>query len=166
MTDLLLRAPANFSRLDLVLEAGDLAIDETLRTPALCSLFTDALALEEDGLPDDGGDRRGWWAEALLTGEAAEVWGSRLWLLERSTLTNARLGDAEVYAREAFRWLIDRGALERADVQASRLDSSTLLLTVELVRGESAARAELWEGTAEDLRIDLGPVRVELLAIP
>lgn len=165
MTDLLLRTPLDYSRLDLVLEGGDLALDLTFETPALASLFTDALALAEDELPDGGGDRRGWWAEAMLTGEDEEVFGSRLWLLERQTLTNARLGDAEVYTREALQWLVDRGVAERVDVQASRLDRSVLLLLVQLVRGAATSRAELWTGT-EALRVDLGPARLSLLAIP
>lgn len=165
MTDLLLAAPTEFSRLDLVLEGGDLVLDDSLVTPTLASLYTDALAFPEDPLPDDGDDRRGWWAEALLVGESDEVWGSRLWLLERAKLTNQRLGDAEVYAREALRWLVDRGIAERVEVTASRLDRHVLLLEVRLVRGDAAARAELWESTRE-LDIGLGPSRVELLAVP
>lgn len=165
MTDLRMATPREFSRLDLVLEGGDLALDRSFSTPALVSLYTDALAQVEDPRPDAGGDRRGWWAEAVLVGESEEVWGSRLWLLERSKLTTGTLGDAEVYAREGLRWLVDRGIAERVDVVASRLDLSTLLLEVELVRGEASSRAELWEETAA-LRLELGPARLELLAIP
>lgn len=166
MTDLLMRAPQDFAPLDLVLEGGDLVLDHTFETPALVSLFTDALAFPEDELPDAGTDRRGWWAEALLVGESEEVWGSRLWLLGRAKLTNETLGDAEVYAREAFRWLLDRGIAERIDVTASRLDRAVLLLEVTIVRGAATARAELWESTTEELRVNLGPSRISLLAIP
>lgn len=165
MTDLLLRAPRDFARLDLVLEGGDLVLDPSLATASLASVFTDALAAPEDPLPDAGDDRRGWWAEALLVGELGEVWGSRLWLLSRSKLTNRTLADAEVYAREAFRWFLDRGIADRVEVSASRLDSSVLLLEVTLVRGEATSRAELWEETAQ-LSIGVGPARLELLAIP
>jgi phage gp46-like protein len=164
MTDLLMAA-SSAGKLDLVLEAGDLALDESLRTPALVSLFTDALALAEDELPDAGTDRRGWWAEALLVGEGEETWGARLWLLERSTITNRRLADAEVYGREALRWLLDRQIAERVDVTASRLDTTRILLEVSLVRGDAPARAELWEAT-ERLELVLGPTRFSLLAIP
>jgi phage gp46-like protein len=163
MTDLLLEEDEH--RLDLVLEGGDLALDPGLGTPVLASLFTDALALAEDDLPGGDEDRRGWWAEALLTGEAAEVWGSRLWLLERAKLTTQRLGDAEVYTREGLRWLVEREIAERVDVVASRLDRTTLFLEVSIVRGAARQRGEVWEGTLE-LDIPVGPARLSVLAVP
>lgn len=163
MTDLRMRSDG--ASLDLVLEAGDLALDETFETPLLVSLFTDALARAEDPLPDDGEDRRGWWAEALQVGEDEEHWGSRLWLLQRATLTTQTLGDAEVYAREGLDWLLERGVVGRVDVVASRLDLTVLLLEVLLVRGEATQRAELWEGT-ERLQVAVGPSRLSVLAIP
>lgn len=165
MSDLRLHAPGEFTRLDLELEGGDLALDESLATAALASLFTDALARAEDALPAEG-DRRGWWAEALAPGERDEVFGSRLWLLlERSKLTRQALLDAEVYAREALQWLVDRGVLARVEATASRLDTSAMLLEVVLVRGQATARPELWAGTLR-LALPIGPARLELLAVP
>lgn len=167
MTDLQLRAPTEFTRLDLELEGGDLKLDESLATACLASLFTDALAGREDELPGGaGGDRRGWWAEALQPGEQDEPHGSRLWLLlERGKLTNPTLRSLEVFAREALQWLVDRGVVGRVEVVASRLDSAAALLEVRLVRGQATARPELWAGT-ERLSFPLGPARLELLAVP
>lgn len=165
MTDLRLAAAEDGSKLDLVLEGNDLALDLTLVTPSLASLFTDARAALEDELPGRDDDRRGWWAEALLPGEEAELFGSKLWLLERAKLTNDTLGSAEVYAREAFAWLLERGIVERVDAVASRLDVYAMLLEVTLVRGNATARPELWDETAK-LSLTLGRTRFQLLAIP
>lgn len=164
MTDLRLAVGDGIGKLDLVVEEGDLALDDSFATPALASLFTDSLAHAEDELPG-GTERRGWWAEAILPGEETEAWGCRLWLLERAKLTNDTLGSAEVYAREGLRWLVDRGIVDRVDVAASRLDGSTLFLEVVLVHGEATERAELWEGTTE-LDLPVGPARVSILAVP
>ena len=56
MTDIALHE----STLDIALFAGDLVPDESLRTALLVSLFSDR---EVPGL--FGGERRGWWGDAL-----------------------------------------------------------------------------------------------------
>lgn len=151
--------------LDLAIAGGDLDLDEGFATALLVSLFTDALAGAEDELPDLGTDRRGWWGDAVLPGEGDLPFGSRLWLLNRSKLTTGTLGDAEVYAREGLAWLVEGGIAETLEIQASRLDGTSLLLNARLVRGEAVNRAELW-AEVERLDVQLGPARLSVLAIP
>lgn len=50
----------------------------------------------------------GWWGEELL----GENIGSKLYLLDRSKVTEATLKLAEDYALEAVQWLVDEGYIE------------------------------------------------------
>jgi phage gp46-like protein len=151
--------------LDLVVEDGDLRPEEGLRTAVLVSLFSDGLAEADDELPDDGRDRRGWWAAEVLDADRALGWGSRFWLLERAKLTNATLVAAEEYAREALAWLVREGVAERVEASASRLDLGVLFLEVRLVRGSATERADLWEAELSS-SLDVGPTRFRLVAVP
>lgn len=107
---------------DLVVEGDDLAGDDGLHTAVLLSIFTDRRAEDDDALPSEGGDRRGWWADEFAETDG-DLFGSRLWLLDRS----ARRVDvprlAEDAVREALAWLVEDSIAERTDV------------TVELGRG-------------------------------
>lgn len=151
--------------LDVILEAGDLRSEEGLTTAVLISLFSDALAREEDPLPDDGTDRRGWWAGVVLDRDRGDEHGSRLWLLERERLSNETLVRAEEYAREALSWLVREGIAERIEAAASRLDTGTMLLQVTIARGSAKERADLWTAQLE-AALEVGPTRFELVAVP
>lgn len=151
--------------LDLVLEGGDLRSEDGLLTSVLISLFSDGLAAADDELPDQGTDRRGWWASDVLEEDRASGFGSLLWLLERSSLRNETLVKAEASARDALAWLVSEGIAERVEATASRLDLSTLALEVRILRGSATQGADLW--TAELGRtLQVGPVRFALVAVP
>lgn len=159
------RLEASEGVLDLVVEDGDLAHEETLETAILISLFTDTLAPADAPLPDAGSDRRGWWGSELLEAERGEPVGSLLWLLERAKLTSATLGRAEQYARDALLWLVREDLAERVDVVASRLDQQTLAIAVSIVRGRARARPDAWVAFASRDR-QVGPLRFQLVAVP
>lgn len=82
---------------------GALASGNDLASAILISLFTDRIADDADIPPGGGDDRRGWWGDA---GESVPI-GSRLWLLDRSRLTQAVANTAKIYMEEALQWLID-----------------------------------------------------------
>lgn len=150
---------------DLVLEGGDLRLEDGLRTAVFVSLFSDGLADEDDELPDGGPDRRGWWAEEVLEEDRGDAFGSKLWLLERAKLLDSTLVRAEQHVREALAWMLRAGIAERVEVAASRLDRTTMLLEVRLVRGNASERADLWTAElAADLEV--GPARFRLVAVP
>jgi len=69
------------------------------------SLFTDARASDDDELPDGGTDKRGYWGDMDL--DADESLGSKLWLLNRSKITQSTLNTMHDYIKEALQWLID-----------------------------------------------------------
>lgn len=145
--------------LDLALEGGDLRLDLGLETACLLSLFTDGLAEQAEVPADD--DRRGWWASGLLSTDQ-DFFGSRLWLLERAVLVDPTLARMEGQVREALAWLVDRDLAERLDVAARRLDREVASVSVVVVRGDAAARADLWDA---ELRasLDLAGARVSIL---
>jgi phage gp46-like protein len=151
--------------LDLELEAGDLRHENGLTTSVLVSLFSDGLAAADDELPDLGSDRRGWWAAEVLEEDRGRGFGSLLWLLERGKLQNETLVEAEAHASSALAWLVEDGIAERVQVSASRLDRSTMLLAVTLIRGAAVERADLWTAQLA-LSLEVGPMRFDLVAVP
>ncbi|MGY2158625.1 phage GP46 family protein [Pseudomonas tolaasii] len=88
---------------DWSIAGGALASGNDLASAVLISLFTDRIADDADIPPDGGDDRRGWWGDA---DEDVPI-GSRLWLLDRSRLTQAVANTAKIYMEEALQWLID-----------------------------------------------------------
>ena len=83
---------------DIEITSAGLRQDDGLETMVLQILFTDARADESDVLPDGTNDRRGWPGDTF----AAEPWGSKLWLLDRSKLTTDVRNKAVTYAQTAL----------------------------------------------------------------
>lgn len=130
MTDLALRYQDGLA--DLVFDGGDLAVDETLLSAVLVSLFTDRHAEPSDVLPDGSTDRRGWWADVWL--EEGDLHGSRLWLLSRSKDVAEVPARARDYALEALAWLERDGVAQRVEVMASVPRKGWLQLKIVITR--------------------------------
>ena len=111
-----------------------------LRRSVTISLFTWRRAGPDDRLDDD--DRKGWWADCVPT-VAGDRIGSRLWLLQRRTITQDTLRDAKEYAEEALRWMTDDGVVSAVTVTATRQDTSRINLVVLLteLNGETVQLA-------------------------
>ena len=125
MSDLALRWDPDRFAADLVLEGGALATDDGLRSAILISLFSDARAPDAAELPEPGGDRRGWWGDAVApdTGSALvarddprNFIGALLWLLGRSKVTQAVIQRARQHAAEALDWILRDGIASAIDV--------------------------------------------------
>ena len=125
-----------------------LAAGDDLQTAVIISLFSDRVAQPDDAIPDSTGNPRGWWGDA---GETVPI-GSRLWLLDRSKLTQATANAAIGYAKEALQWLIDDGVASAVSVSAEITRPNMLGLLVEITRpdGTTAAMnfAWVWSGVA------------------
>jgi phage gp46-like protein len=117
---------------DWVFVPPDLLNDGGPETAVVLSLFTDALAHEDDRLPDvREGDRRGWWAD---TNAAEGPLGSRLWLLAREKQTDETRLRAEFYTREALKWMLDDEVADRIDVNAEWSERGRLDVAVAIYR--------------------------------
>ena len=101
--------------------------ESTLTRAVLISLFTWRRALTDDPVDDE--ELFGWWGDSYPD-IADDRIGSRLWLLRRVKLTDATQRDAEFYANEALRWLLDDGHAIAIEITSEKADISRLNLTV------------------------------------
>lgn len=114
---------------DQAASRGGLRAEAALHTATLLQLFTDARARDDDVLPTDDGDRRGWWGDGLrLDDEPDAALGSRLWLLTRSVLTEDVRLRAYDYTVEALEVLRRQGAVARTDVTVQMVPAWRALL--------------------------------------
>ncbi len=125
--DLALRYDPDLMRCDLVLqEDGSLLMDEGLDTAVLISLLSDRRAEEDDPLPTDDGNRRGFWGDSLLYPKSDRL-GSRLWLLGREKKLPEVLRRAEDYASEALPWLTEDAHATKVEAKASSSPDNNIL---------------------------------------
>lgn len=136
MTDLALPWNADEAMADLLLADGQLASEGGLKSAIVVSLFTDALARDDDALPDGAADRRGWWGDCAGLVEGDRI-GSRLWLLARAKQLPIVRARAREYAHEALAWLVADGVAERVDVAADFPRPGWIALDVAVVRGRA-----------------------------
>ena len=94
--------------MDFALDQLGLVEDDGLDTSVILSLFVDRRANDDDVLPGDPNDKRGWWADAFPVAPGDKI-GSRLWLLNREKQMASVLDRAQEYAQEALQWMLDDG---------------------------------------------------------
>lgn len=100
MADIKLRYDDINKRYDLVLTAGEPALDEgVVQTGIIAAVLTWARAREGDPLPGFDGDRKGHWADPY---DPRGRKGSRCWLLAGRIITPRTLEDARDYLEEAL----------------------------------------------------------------
>lgn len=128
---------------------NDLAMSQSLLTPVLISLFTDARAADDDPLPDPSNpDRRGWWGDATNTAKPGDSVGSRLWLLERERSSDSVVVKAKLYIEEALQWMVDEGVASKVTVTVEKQavpQSGTLILAYQVQVQKPAGGAETFK---------------------
>ena len=88
---------------------------DPLTRAVVISLFTHRRAD-----PDDNADvPMGWWGDTWPI-VANDRYGSKLWLLQRSKLTNALVNTVCSYLRESLQWMLDDGVVSRIDIDIQR----------------------------------------------
>lgn len=136
--------------IDLLLVAGDLALDEGLRTALLVSLLTDRRADADDVLPLGETDRRGWPGD-LLERDPSDWIGSKLWLHFPGKRTEQTRLAMEAAAREAIAW-VERDQVARIVTCAvSFEDVAAVRITIAVKRVTSGAVvsvAHVWRPSA------------------
>lgn len=92
--------------------------DEKIAAVLIC-LFTDAY-VESDELPSHVSENRGWWGDAIeitINDKKEKInWGSKLWLLETSKMTEQIAKDAHDYCLEALQPLIQVNIIKVPEV--------------------------------------------------
>ena len=98
--------------------------------------------------PDDNADvPMGWWGDTWPAVQN-DRYGSRLWLLQRSKLTNQLVQTVRGYIRECLQWMIDDALAVQINVEAWR-DDGRLNMTIDIVqpgdkRSVEARFQDLW----------------------
>lgn len=119
---------------DLSLVDDDLAVDISMETAVLLSLFIDRRAFDDDALPTgDPDDRRGWWGDAFADNEGDKI-GSRRWLLDRAKMTPDLPRQLEAYDREALAWMIEDGVASSIDIVIDVVAPGKLFETITINR--------------------------------
>jgi phage gp46-like protein len=113
--------------------------EASLVRAVVISLFTWRRAATDDPLDDD--ERYGWWGDSYPSSADDRI-GSRLWLLRRVKLTAATRRDAEFYAREALRWLIEDEEVIDVEILSEQVDVNRLNLRV-ILTISTGARLEI-----------------------
>ena len=157
----------DLGRADFSITDSDLTSEEGLRTAALLSLFTDRRANDDDELPSESGDLSGWWGDEYAE-EANDLIGSRLWLLNRSKVSERLANSVENYCREALQWMVDDLVVSSIGFD-SEVVSGKLLYRVELFHGDTSTplRFEhVWEGERanwDGYPVDAAPTSANLI---
>lgn len=123
---------------DLAIEDLQLVREDGLKTAVILSLFVDRRAKPDDVLPDNTGDRRGWWADAYSDVDG-DKYGSRLWLLSREKQLPSVLMRAKEYAQEALDWMVEDGVAESVSVETWFVRIGVLGLQIRIVRPNAPA---------------------------
>jgi phage gp46-like protein len=140
-----------------LLPDGTLDDSQALATAICVALGTNAIASENDILPDpDSTDRCGWWGDL----DAELIWngwpiGSKLWLLRRSKINSASSRDGstlvviENYLRDAIQPFVDRRICTSYSIVVSRVDKQRIDALLTIYRGPLPAielrYAVLWD---------------------
>ncbi|SPW71542.1 bacteriophage V tail protein [Escherichia coli] len=77
--------------------------------------------------------RWGWWGDTWPAVQN-DCYGSRLWLLQRSKLTNQLVQTVRGYIRECLQWMIDDGVVSRIDLDIRRTGINELGNSITLWR--------------------------------
>ena len=104
-------------------------VEAALIRAVMISLYTWRRAATDDPVDDE--ELYGWWGDSYPA-VADDRIGSRLWLLRRVKLTEATQRDAEFYANEALRWLLDDGHVINIEITSEKTGISRLNLGVVL----------------------------------
>lgn len=84
---------------------------------AIISLFSWRRVDPSD--PNDGADPLGWWGDSYPT-VADDKIGSRVWLLQRRSITDDALRDAVAFGEEALAWFVSDGHASKVTVTVAR----------------------------------------------
>ncbi|HUO23113.1 MAG TPA: phage GP46 family protein [Caulobacteraceae bacterium] len=144
MSDIALNAVFADVPFDIALAGADLQMDDGMKTAVIISLFTDKRAPDDVALPDNSGDRRGWWSDAYAEIPGDQI-GSLLWTLGRSKQTTDVLTKAQGYAQDALQWLVDDGAASAVAVVTSYPRRGWMNIAVTIARPSGTSRYDfMW----------------------
>ncbi|ATM85008.1 MULTISPECIES: phage GP46 family protein [Yersinia] len=98
--------------------------------------------------PDDDSEKpMGWWGDSYPTVQNDRI-GSRLYLLQRTTLTNNTVELARGYLEQALAWLKEDGVVSRITINVQRRGTDILTAEITLYRNDGGSQLitfdDLW----------------------
>lgn len=134
-----------------VLATYALALEDSLQTAIILSLFTDRRATVDDKLPLHDTDRRGWVGDEFMATDfdtRPDPWGSRLWLCYWGKASGDVLEAARFAAAESLDWMLRAGIASKVDVTAQwvgeRMDRLAVRPTIYQPRQTRPVYDVLW----------------------
>lgn len=116
---------------------------DNLTRAVIISLFTWRRADPDD----DSEQPMGWWGDSYPTTQNDRI-GSRLYLLQRTTLTNNTVELARGYLEQALAWLKDDGIVSRIAINVQRRGTEILTAEITLYRNDGNSQLitfdDLW----------------------
>ena len=118
---------------DLTRAGADLAVDHSLATAVIISLFTDR-RVDTPEVPQDQVSRRGWWGDMLAANVTApgDQIGSHLWLLRREKQTEETRRRAQEYCAQALAWLLEDKLVVNVSVRTAWIKRGMLGIDIDL----------------------------------
>ncbi|HIE2304214.1 TPA: phage GP46 family protein [Yersinia enterocolitica] len=116
---------------------------DSLTRAVIISLFTWRRADPDD----DSEQPMGWWGDSYPTIQNDRI-GSRLYLLQRTTLTSKTVELARGYLEQALAWLKDDGVVSRITINVQRHGTEILTAEITLYRNDGSSQLitfdDLW----------------------
>ncbi|EKN3612597.1 phage GP46 family protein [Yersinia enterocolitica] len=116
---------------------------DSLTRAVIISLFTWRRADPDD----DSEQPMGWWGDSYPTIQNDRI-GSRIYLLQRTTLTSKTVELARGYLEQALAWLKDDGVVSRITINVQRHGTEILTAEITLYRNDGSSQLitfdDLW----------------------
>ncbi|CFQ55655.1 GP46 family protein [Yersinia frederiksenii] len=116
---------------------------DNLTRAVIISLFTWRRADPDD----DSEQPMGWWGDSYPTIQNDRI-GSRIYLLQRTTLTSKTVELARGYLEQALAWLKDDGVVSRIAINVQRRGTDILTAEITLYRNDGSSQLitfdDLW----------------------
>ncbi|CQJ56546.1 phage GP46 family protein [Yersinia intermedia] len=116
---------------------------DSLTRAVIISLFTWRRADPDD----DSEQPMGWWGDSYPTIQNDRI-GSRIYLLQRTTLTSKTVELARGYLEQALAWLKDDGVVSRIAINVQRRGNEILTAEITLYRNDGSSQLitfdDLW----------------------
>jgi phage gp46-like protein len=147
---------------DFAIAGGDLAMDETLDTAVLVSLFTDRVADPGDTLPPGSTDPRGWWGDTAFLQQQGDnppdLIGSKLWLRVNGLLTQANLNQMGQDVLQALQWMIEDGVAQSVTCRPVQTGVGSAALPIFITRRVNGQPATTTYDAVWDVTMGLASV--------
>lgn len=150
MADIRLAFNPEIMEYDVFIVDEDIQTGDDIKTAIILSLFTWCRAKPDDKL-SKAQKRFGWFGDQIADNVKFPI-GSRLYLLSRKTISPQTLREAEEYAFEALKWMIEDKVVTSISCTAERVSNERADLVIVYTLGNETQTKrfdDLWQQIKE-----------------